>query len=224
VRSLIEKERPGAIFYVSYDRVDRAVTVDGARAAARAASSIGARFLYVSTDLVFDGRSGNYNETMSATPIMTYGRLKIEAESSVRDAAPGAVVLRPSLMVGESGIIMQPLFECGNLMRGQTTQLYSDEWRSPVHVDDVARAAWDLISGDASGRWHVGGPEKLSRLELGKLLCSMFRFDPKLIVEAKRPDDRPRDTSLDSRRLTEFLGWAPRRLSTLAKPAMAASA
>lgn len=217
VRSLIERERPGAVLYVAYDRVDRAITVDGAVTAARAAAAAGARFLFVSTDLVFDGRSGNYNEMMAALPIITYGRLKIEAESGVRDAAPGAVILRPSLMVGESGIILAPVYECGSLMRGQRVELYVDEWRSPVHVDDVARACWELVSGDGSGIYHLGGPEKLTRLELGRILCAMFRFDAKLIVETKRAEDRPKDTSLDSRRITEFLGWAPRRLSTLAK-------
>ena len=217
VRSLIEKERPGAILYVAYDKADRAITVDGAVTAARAAAALGARFLFVSTDLVFDGRLGNYGELMAALPIMAYGRMKIEAEGGVRDAAPGAVILRPSLLVGESGILLQPIHECGSLMRGQKVELYADEWRSPIHVDDVARACWDLVSGEASGIYHLGGPEKLSRLELGRLLCGMFRFDPKLIVEARRPEDRPRDTSLDSRRVTEFLGWAPRRLSAAAQ-------
>ena len=217
VRSLIAQQRPGAILYVAYDKSDRAITVDGALTAARAAAAVGARFLFVSTDLVFDGRLGNYSEMMAALPIMAYGRMKVEAEGGVRDAAPGAVILRPSLLVGESGIVMAPTYECGSLMRGQKVELYADEWRSPIHVDDVARACWDLVSGEASGIYHLGGPEKLSRLELGKLLCTMFRFDARLIVEARRPEDRPRDTSLDSRRVTEFLGWTPRRLSDVAK-------
>jgi dTDP-4-dehydrorhamnose reductase len=209
------------VLYVAYDQADRAVTVEGARAAAKAATTLGARFLLTSTDLVFDGRSGNYSEMSAATPIMPYGRLKIEAEAAVKDASPGAVIVRPSLFVGESGIMLQPVYECGTLMRGQPLTLYVDEWRSPVHVDDVARASWDLVSSDVSGTFHLGGPERLSRLELGRLVCRIFRFDEKLIREAKRPEDRPRDTSLDSRRLIEFLGWQPRAVSSLAKPNLA---
>ncbi len=217
VRALIERDRPGAVVYVAYDRVDRTVTVDGAEAAARGAAAVGARFLLTSTDLVFDGRAGNYSELMAATPLMPYGQLKLEAEVAAKDASPGAVILRPSLMVGESGILMQPAYECGNLMRGQPVQLYADEWRSAVHVDDVARAVWDLVSGEVSGVFHLGGPERLSRLELGKLLCAMFRFEPRLIKEAQRPEDRPRDTSLDSRRLVTLLGWSPRALGASAR-------
>jgi dTDP-4-dehydrorhamnose reductase len=209
------------VLYVAYDYVDRAVTVDGARAAAKAATALGAKFLLTSTDVVFDGRGSNYNELMPAMPILPYGKLKIEAEVAVKDAAPGAVILRPSLFVGESGIMMQPLYECGTLMRGQPVNLYVDEWRSPVHVDDVSRACWDLVSGEMAGTFHLGGPERLSRLELGRLVCRIFRFDEKLIREAKRPEDRPRDTSLDSRRLIDFLGWQPRAVSSLAKPNLA---
>ena len=55
VAALVARERPGAVLYVAYHKADAAVTVEGARAAARAAAGTGARFLLVSTDLVFDG-------------------------------------------------------------------------------------------------------------------------------------------------------------------------
>jgi dTDP-4-dehydrorhamnose reductase len=223
VRSLIERERPGAVFYVAYSNADRAITVDGARAAAGAAASVGARFLLTSTDLVFDGRVGHYDEAMAAEPIMPYGRLKIEAEAAVKDAAPGAVVLRPSLMMGESGIVLRPAYECASLIRGQPLDLFVDEWRSPVYVDDVARAAWELCVSEVSGTFHWGGPERLSRFELGRIVCALYKFNPALLREAKRPEDRPRDTSLNSARLAAFLGWAPRSLTAMAPPAAVAA-
>ncbi len=213
VRSLVESERPHAVFYLSYDRAARDLTVDGARTAARAAASVGARFVFTSTDLVFDGRTGSYSEDVPAQPVMPYGQLKLEAEAAVRDAAPDAVTLRPSLMAGESGIVLRPAYECDLLVRGRPVDLFVDEWRSPVHVDDVARAAWDLCALDVAGTYHVGGPERLSRMEFGRALCRMFRFDTSLLREARRPADRPRDTSLDSSRLARLLGWTPRSLS-----------
>ena len=212
IRALIESTRPGAIFYVAYDRSDRAVTVDGARAAAQAATSVGARFLLTSTDLVFDGRAGNYNEDMPAIPMIPYGQLKIEAEAAVKDGAIDPVIIRPSLMFGESGIMMQPTLECSTLMRGQPLTSYTDEWRSPVHVDDVARACWELVSSDVGGTFHCGGPDRLSRYELALIVCRAFRFNSALVKQAARPEDRPRDTSLDSRRLGSLLGWSPRSL------------
>jgi dTDP-4-dehydrorhamnose reductase len=212
VRGVLERVRPQAVFYCSYSRTDRVITVDGAHEAARVSARLGARFVLVSTDLVFDGRSGSYAESAPAIPLLPYGRLKVEAESAVRAALSHAVVLRPSLLVGESGITLRPAYECGALVRGQPVDLYTDEWRSPVHVDDVARAAWDLACREVSGTFHAGGPERLSRFELGRILCRLYRFEPALLREAKRPADRPRDTSLDSSRLAALLGWAPQPL------------
>ncbi len=217
IREAVERTRPSAIFFCAYDKSNAAITVDAAVATARAAVAAGARFVLFSTDLVFDGRAGAYTELSPTSPVTSYGRMKVEAEALVRAEHSGAVVIRTSLLVGESGIMLRPAFECESFMRGQSVELYRDEWRSPSHVDDVARAAWDLCSLEVSGVFHVAGPERLTRLELGRLLCDLFHFDPALIREADRPAARPRDTSLDSRRTASLLGWAPRALSALTR-------
>lgn len=212
IAARIEQTRADAVLYTAYETTSRAVTVEGAANAARAAARAGAAFLFFSTDLIFDGLAGNYSETTPARPTLTYAQHKLEAEGLVKTEHATAVIVRPALMVGESGILLRPAYECGNLMRGQPVDLYADEWRSPVHVDDVARSAWELMSKDVGGTFHVGGPDRLSRLELGRLLCGMFRFDPALVREARRPADRPKDTSLNSTRAINLLGWAPRKL------------
>ncbi|MFI5279579.1 MAG: sugar nucleotide-binding protein, partial [Gemmatimonadales bacterium] len=127
VRALIERERPGLVFYVAYDKARHDVTVDGARAAATAAASAGARFVLTSTDLVFDGQTGNYGDTMPANPIMPYGQLKLAAEIAARDSSNAAVILRMSLLWGESGITLRPAYECDNLTAAQPIDAYTDE-------------------------------------------------------------------------------------------------
>jgi len=222
--ALYERERPGVVFFAAYDRENRLATVDAPVRAAALAARSGARFVFFSTDLVFDGRTGGYQETDAPSPVMSYGEMKAEAEVAVRQEHPGAVVVRASLFVGESGVMMRPLYECDNLLRGQPVTLYRDEWRSPTHVDDVARAAWDLAGLEIPGVFHVAGPDRMTRLELGKLLCTVFRFDPRLVREGARPADRPQDTSLDCRRTAALLGWSPRSLVPSQQRAGAAAA
>jgi dTDP-4-dehydrorhamnose reductase len=223
-RRVIEDQRPGLVFYCAYDRADATVTVDAAVAAARAALTAGARFVFFSSDLVFDGRTGGYTEDSVTAPLVPYGTMKAQAEALVRAEHPGALIIRTSLLVGESGIMLRPAYECETLMRGQPVVLYRDEWRSPTLVDDVARAAWELGPSDVSGVYHVAGPERLSRLEVGRIVCALNRFDPHLIREGDRPPDRPRDTSLVSHRAARLLGWMPHALSTLARQPEAARA
>ena len=213
VRALLERERPGIVFFCAYDAEDRLATVEAPGRAAADAARLGARFVLFSTDLVFDGRSGGYDESARVAPLLPYGAMKADAEALVRSEHPEALVVRTSLLVGESGVMMRPAFECDTLLRGQPVTLYADEWRSPTHVDDVARAAWDLARREVAGPLHVAGPDRLSRLELGRILCGMFRFDPALVRQGKRPAERPRDTSLDSARAVSLMGWAPRSLA-----------
>jgi dTDP-4-dehydrorhamnose reductase len=216
VRELMEREQPSAVFFCAYDKTNPTVTVDAAVAAARAAAARGTRFVFFSTDLVFDGRAGSYGEDAPTGPLSGYGVMKRDAEALVAAEHPGALVIRTSILVGESGVLLRPAYECDAMVRGQGVALYRDEWRSPVHVDDVARAAWELCLLDVVGVYHVAG-QRLSRLELGRILCAMFRFSPALVREADRPPSRPRDTSLDSRRAAALLGWSPRPLADLVR-------
>jgi len=217
VRGLLERERPGTVFFCAYDKTNPTVTVDAAVAAARAATELGAGFVLFSSDMVFDGATGGYAEDAPLAPTDTYGAMKVQAEALVQAEHAGAQVVRTSLLVGESGIHMRPAYECETLVRGRSVTLYRDEWRSPTHVDDLARGAWDLASLDVAGVYHLAGSERLSRLELGRILCALYRLDESLIREAERPPSRPRDTSLDSRRAAALIGWAPRLLSDLAR-------
>ena len=223
-REAVERERPNAVFYCAYDKSNPTVTVDAAIAAARAAASVSSRFVFFSTDLVFDGLLGAYTEQALVAPLSPYGRMKAEAEALVAAEHAEALIVRTSLLVGESGVTLRPTHECEALERGQPVTLYRDEWRSPTAVDDVARAAWELCELGAAGVVHVAGPERLSRVVLGSILCALYRFDPGLIQEADRPASRPRDTSLDSRRAASLLGWTPAALSELARGPLLAHA
>jgi dTDP-4-dehydrorhamnose reductase len=217
VRGLLERERPGTVFFCAYDKTDPTVTVEAAVAAARAAAEMDAGFLFYSSDMVFDGVTGGYAEDAPLSPANAYGAMKVQAEALVQAEHPGAQVVRTSLLVGESGIHVRPAYECEALVRGQPVTLYVDEWRSPTHVDDLARASWELASLDVAGVFHMAGPERLSRVELGRILCALFHLDEGLIREAERPPSRPRDTSLYSHRAAALLGWAPRALTELAR-------
>jgi len=217
VRGLLERERPGTVFFCAYDKTDPAVTVEAAVAAARAAAEMGAGFLLYSSDMVFDGATGGYTEDAPLSPTSAYGAMKVQAEALVQAEHPGAQIVRTSLLVGESGIHMRPAYECESLVRGQPVTLYADEWRSPTYVDDLARASWELASLDVAGVFHMAGLERLSRRELGRILCAIYHLDEGLLREAERPPSRPRDTSLDCHRAAALIGWAPRALTGLAR-------
>ncbi|MHC4845254.1 MAG: sugar nucleotide-binding protein, partial [Planctomycetota bacterium] len=105
------------------------------------------------------------------------------------------------------------------LSRGASPSMFTDEVRSPVAVDDVARAIAELLERtDVGGLSHCGGPEPLSRYRLARREAEAAGIDPDLVgastrVAAGLDAERPADLSLDSRRLVDLLGWTPRTLA-----------
>jgi dTDP-4-dehydrorhamnose reductase len=184
----------------------RCVNAEGTAALARLAAENGARLVHVSTDLVFDGDTGAYTENDPAVPLSVYGRTKLAAESAVL-AYPYHVVARVSLLFGPSVVGRTSFFDeqVAALRAGRPVTLFVDEWRTAISLAAAANGLADLAFSDYSGLIHLGGPERLSRWEMGLRLATHLGADPNLVVpgcrnQARAPEPRPRDTSLDSSR------------------------
>jgi dTDP-4-dehydrorhamnose reductase len=180
------------------------VNVVGSATLTWLAAAAGARLVLVSTDMVFDGESPPYREEDLAAPVSAYGRSKVAAEAVVL-AAPRAAVARVSLLYGPS-LAGRPSFfdeQVAALRGGRLVPLFVDEWRTPLALTTAARALTALARSDFTGLLHVGGPERLSRLEMGQRLAAFLGADPGPLVPARRadapaPEPRPRDLALDS--------------------------
>jgi dTDP-4-dehydrorhamnose reductase len=162
------------------------------------------RLVHVSTDMVFEGERGGYRENDTVAPLSVYGRTKAAAEQAVL-ACPRAVVARVSLLFGPS-LVGRPTFfdaQVSALREGRPISLFHDEWRTPLSLRVAARGLLALAASDSVGVIHLGGPERLSRLEMGQRLASFLHRDPAAIVSVSRQsapaaEPRPRDLSLDS--------------------------
>jgi dTDP-4-dehydrorhamnose reductase len=129
-------------------------------------------FVFFSTDLVFDGRKGNYAETDAVNPLHIYGETKVAAEKSVLQN-PRHLVVRTSINGGVSLSGSRAFNE--QLRRamqtpGQRMTLFTDEFRSPIPAAETARAVWELVGKKCMGIFHIAGAEKLSRLRIAQLL------------------------------------------------------
>ncbi len=167
--------------------------VDGAAAVASAAA--GRRLVHVSSDLVFDGRRGRYTEDDGPAPVSAYGRSKVEAERRVAELAPGATIVRTSLIYGGPEPGPQ------ERLAREGTRFFVDEIRSPVQVGDLADAILELLTIDRAGVLHLGGADDISRYDFALLLGA----DPGSIERAHTTPDRASDVSLDSSRAARLL-------------------
>lgn len=205
VAAMLDQVRPEVVLHTAYDM---SVPAEPNRLWTRnvfsAAAAVGARLVFMSTDLVFDGTRGWYREDDVPNPTIPYGAWKAELEQEA--LALGAVVVRTSLVWGldpladsVEKLVLEPL------RSGETPRLFEDEWRTPTEVHDLAAALLRACELTVPCVLHFSGPERISRLEFGRKIARRFGFDPARLPPFRRADiapSRPADTSLSITELT----------------------
>lgn len=171
--------------------------------------------VFTSTDLVFDGRHSPYRETDPVSPVNCYGEQKVAAEEVMQACYPGVAIARMPLMFGipspASGSFIQPFLA---KLRSQTPlTLFTDEYRTPVSAITAAQGILLALSQGQGEILHLGGKERISRYELGRLMAKVLEINPDLIQPCLQQDvpmaaPRPADVSLNSEK-AYALGYQP---------------
>ncbi|MCI0588570.1 MAG: SDR family oxidoreductase [Planctomycetes bacterium] len=179
---------------------------------ARAALESRLRWIQVSTDLVFDGSRAPYRPGDPRSPLSTYGATKALAERLALASGGDALVVRIPLLFGASPTGGRSASEKLVLAarRGEEVVLFRDEWRTPLDAGEAAAALLDLLASDRTGILHVAGPERLSRLELGREILRAAGLLPKArIRETSRLEHpgppRPEDLTLEASEAAQLI-------------------
>ncbi len=169
-------------------------------------------FVFLSSGEVFDGQVGWYRETDHANPINVYGQTKLEAEHRVLQN-PRHTVVRIVLTAGISlngdRSFVEDMRRAATSDRAMT--LYGDELRCPLPAGVIPRAVWELVNREATGLYHLGGRDRLSRWEIGQALLACYPelqghlFEGSSTSHTGAP--RPRDLSLNCDKLQALLSF-----------------
>lgn len=188
------------------------VNVEGTRNLADAASRTGSTLVYVSTDYVFDGRTGNYLESDQPNPLHHYAWTKLEGEKIVSEL-PSFAIARPSVIYGWNSLeksiapsssgksLNFAMFVLERLRRGETVKAVNDQFSSPTLADNLAEALLLMASRNVNGVLHTAGRSCLSRYDFAVRLAEVFGYPTKMIQpvpssEFKQVAERPRNSCL----------------------------
>lgn len=192
------------------------VNIEGTHAIARHCATRSIPLLFISTDLVFDGTQAPYRETDSPSPINVYGQQKAIAEATLLNAYPEATVCRVSLLYGPPAPRSQSFLQgfIATLAAGNPLTLFTDEWRTPVLVDDAIAGLHQILTHGTTGILHLGGPEVISRYDFGLTMAAVLglpahNIRPRLRADVSLPAARPANVALESHRAIA-LGYQPR--------------
>ena len=194
-----------------------ALNVQAGADLARRCQLLGIRLVGLSTDLVFAGARSFYREADPPEPVMVYGRTKHRGEQAILAEAPESALLRVSLIAG-GGFGPRPTASeavAWALRAGRPLRLFTDQYRTPVDPESVAAAAAAVLVGNGQGLYHLGGPERMSRHDLGLRVALVLGLAEGTIAPVTRSAmplaaPRPPDASLDSGRAIRELAWVPR--------------
>ena len=184
------------------------------------ATGIGAGFQFISTDFVFDGSGGPYNEMAKPNPINFYGKSKHAAEQLVSNSGLKNAILRTVLVYGVGQNLSRSnlvLWVKNNLEKGKNIRVVNDQWRTPTLVEDLAEGCKLVYSKEKEGIFHISGNDYMTPFQIANQVAEVFGLDPALIEptnadEFKETGKRPLKTGFDITKAKNELGYSPMSL------------
>ena len=184
----VDRARPDLVIHAAactdVDGIERSPergersNVQATGSVARAANSVGAYLLAVSTDMVFAGDGGApYEEDAPPNPISAYGRSKLQAEAIVLAAGDGNAVARTAWLYGGGGkhfprTVLTVLRDRGGI------EVVADELGSPTFAGDLSMALAAMAALRGSGMFHLVNAGRASRFEQARETARLTGFDP----------------------------------------------
>lgn len=187
------------------------VNVEGTKNVALACKKINAKYVFISTDSIFDGKNCDYTEEDEPSPLNYYDKTKLKAEENIKNILDNYIILRPGILYGYNDGASERGFVnwiYNSLKKGENIKVVK-QIRTPVLIDDVVLAIIRLIQLDCKGTYHIAGPQKLSLYDMAIKFAIEFGFDqglvnPTTFEELKLRAIKPLDSSLSTKKINKL--------------------
>jgi dTDP-4-dehydrorhamnose reductase len=181
------------------------VNVEGTKNVAEACKTFGCKYVFISTDYVFDGKKvTSYTEKDKPNPLNYYAKTKLVAEEAIKILTSDYIIARTAVLFGVGGLGKEPfaLWLIKKLKNGEEVKAVIDQYNNPTLVDSLAEMLLTLCEKDKVGLFHITGRTNLNRYEFSIKIAEKFGLNKELIKPITTPElnqiaPRPRKVALD---------------------------
>lgn len=193
------------------------INVGGTQNILKAAEACGSKFIYISSNAIYDGEHAPYPEEAEPDPVNRYGQLKLEGEMIARKANVPWAIVRPILMYGWNYAFERPnvlTIGISKLRKTEKFYVYDNVYYNPLYYYSCAEAIWAIIEKNKFEIFNVGGKDRLSIYAFMREAAKVFALDEGLLMPVqqgffKELVKRPRDTSYATSKMENILGITP---------------
>lgn len=228
VRSVVENFQPDAIIHTAaMTNVDTCesekelayqLNVGAVKTLVSLCEEHNIHLVHLSTDFIFDGADGPYDELAAPHPLSYYGITKLEGEEVIKNSVCRWAILRTILVYGIVGDMSRSnivLWAKGALEKGDPINVVNDQWRMPTLAEDLADCCLLAVEKDARGVYNASGKDMMSIAELVGRVADYWRLDKAMIHEVssetlKQTARRPARTGFILDKTIADLGYSPR--------------
>jgi len=176
--------------------------------------------IHYSTDYVFNGKNGPYQETDRPQPLGYYGKSKLASENVLRQIGCPFSIIRTCVLYGTGQAVKKNFFlwVLENLQNKKTISVVTDQFNNPTLAEDLASGSLLMIEKAAVGLYHLAGEEYLNRFDFASMIARIFelpadRIKPIKTSQLKQSAPRPLLGGLNIDLAREKLGYHPRTVS-----------
>ncbi len=183
------------------------------------ARRLGATLVHISTDYIFDGNNGPYDENARPNPLCYYGKAKLASENAVKKEGIPYLIARTSVVYGMGHRVKTNFFlwVYHSLKAGKAIRVVTDQYNTPTLADDLAEGILQALQANVLGVVNISGGEFLNRYQMAVQIARFFGFDAEQITpitteQLQQKARRPLKAGLKIDRAIELFHFQPKTL------------